>query len=341
MSDIPVLFFLPPHAWPSAELLAGGASNMIRNFKSTDWIWNGSWVWTLQTYLWLRDSGCPVHLVKEMPDAGIVVACSGLVAVDFMPGPRQFLVSINGDESPDRYAQMRVSQNRTQTRLILDSHYVSHWPQPGIIGRDPARGDTFNSIAYFGDDKNIASELRSADWSAFLARRGIDWHVRNAHSSRNTDFSDIDAVIGIRSFRHAGYIRKPASKLVNAWIAGVPAILGREIAFREQRRSAVDYLEVASVAEAGDAIDRLAASPALRRSMVENGLARAKEFTVQHITARWRHVLFDLAQKAAVRWSARSPASRRMFFLRRQLERKARGAAHRALRALGQEQYAI
>jgi len=96
MSDIPVLFFLPPHAWPSAELLAGGASNMIRNFKSTDWIWNGSWVWTLQTYLWLRDSGCPVHLVKEMPDAGIVVACSGLVAVDFMPGPRQFLVSING-----------------------------------------------------------------------------------------------------------------------------------------------------------------------------------------------------------------------------------------------------
>lgn len=282
-----------------------------------------------------------MQLVKEMPGAGIVVACSGLVAVDFRPGPRQFLVSINGDEAPDPFAQMHVTQNRSQARLVSDAHYVPLWPQPGIIGRDPTRGETFNSLAYFGDDRNIAPELLGADWTGFLAGRGVAWHVRNAQSSRNTDFSDIDVVIGVRSFRRAGYIRKPASKLVNAWIAGVPAILGREIAFREQRRSAVDYLEVDSVAAARDAVDRLAASPALRRSMIENGVARALEFTAPAIAARWRHLLFDLAQKAAARWSERSAASRRAFFLRRHLERKARGVAHRTLRAVGQEQYAI
>lgn len=49
MADIPVLFLLPPHAWPSAEALAGGTSAMTRNFKSTDWVWNTHWHWTLQT----------------------------------------------------------------------------------------------------------------------------------------------------------------------------------------------------------------------------------------------------------------------------------------------------
>jgi hypothetical protein len=341
MSDLPVQFFIPPYAWPSAEILSGGASAMVRSFTSADWMWNHSWHWTLQTYFWLRESGCPVQLVKEMPDEGIVVICSGEVAPDFRPGRRQFLVSINGDEAPDCHAQMRITQNRIQTRLIAGSHYVPLWPQPGLVRRAPARGDTFSSIAYFGDDMNIAPELRSADWMAFLAERGLRWNIRNAESPRNADFSDVDVVIGVRSFRYSGYIHKPASKLVNAWIAGVPAILGREIAFREQRRSAVDYLEVASLAETRDAIDRLAASPALRRSMVENGTARAEEFTVARLTAQWRHMLFDLAQEAAARWSARSPASHGRFFLRRQLERKLRGGAHRLLKALGQEQYAI
>ena len=314
---------------------------MTRTFKSTDWMWNTHWHWTLQTYLWLRESGCPVRLVKGVPDEGIVVACRGLISSDFTPGPNLFLVSINGDESPHPYAQINVVQNRIQTRLLSNSYYVPFWPQPGIIARDRARGDRFDSIAFFGDQKNIAPELQSANWSALLASRGIQWHVRDAQSSRNTDFSDVDCVIGVRSFRRAGYIRKPASKLVNAWIAGSPAILGREFAFREQRRSAADYLEVSTFSQTLQAIDKLAASPALRRSMAENGLSRAEEFTVPLITAVWRHLLFEVAQKSAVRWSENSVVGRRLFFLRRELEKKARGGAHRVLRALDKEQLAI
>ena len=312
---------------------------MVSSFKSSDWMWNAHWHWTMQTYFWLRESGCPVRLVKEFPDTGIVVACA--LPAHLRPGPKLFLVGIAGDESPAPYAQMHIVQNRMETRLVSDSHYVPFWPQPGIIGRDPARGDTCNSIAYFGDDKNIAPELRGAEWAAFLAQRGIAWHVRNAQSNRNTDFSDVDVVVGVRSFQHSGYIRKPASKLINAWIAGVPTILGREIAFREQRRSAVDYLEAARFADLCEAVDKLAASPDLRRSMAENGRARAAEFTVPRITERWRHVLFDLAQTAAQRWFESRPAGRNAFFLRRSLEKRARGVVHRALRAVGRELYAI
>lgn len=319
--------------------MAGGASGMVANFQSSDWMWNFNWHWTLQTYFWLRESGCPVHLAREFPDAGILV--TSIMPEEFRPGRNLFVVSIVGDGSPEPFAQMHVVQNRMQTRLVSNSHYVPFWPQPGLIGRDPARGDAFKSLAYFGDDQNIAPELRGEEWSRFLGARGIEWHVRDARSSRNTDFSDIDAVIGVRSFQRTGYVRKPASKLINAWIAGVPSILGREIAFREQRLSGVDYLEAASFARACDAVDQLAASPDLRRAMVENGQRRAAAFTVPRIISRWRHVLFDLAQTAAARWSGSSPASRRLFFFRRQLERKSRGVVHRALRAVGQEQYAM
>jgi hypothetical protein len=314
---------------------------MARTFKSNDWMWNTHWHWTLQTYFWLRECGCPVRLVRGVPDEGIVVACRGLISSDFMPGPNLFLVSINGDESPHPYAQINVIQNIVQTRLVSDSYYVPFWPQPGIIVRDAARGDRFDSIAFFGDQKNIASELQSANWVASLASRGIQWHIRNAQSSRNTDFSDVDCVIGIRSFDRVGYIRKPASKLINAWIAGSPAILGREFAFREQKRSSADYLEVSTFAQTLRAIDKLAASPALRRSMALNGLSRAEEFTVPIITAVWRRLLFEVAQEAAVRWFENSALSRRLFFLRRELEKKARGGAHRILRALDKEQLAI
>lgn len=339
MSDIPVSFVLPPSAWPSDDVLAGGTSGMSRTFRSSDWMWNTHWHWTMQTYFWLRESGCPVQLVKEFPQEGIMVICG--VSADFRPGPELFVVSIAGDESPAPFAQMHVVQNRMETRLISDSHYVPFWPQPGLIGRDAARGDTFNSLGYFGDDKNIAAELRGDEWRRFLASRGIAWQVRNAQSSRNTDFSDMDAVISVRSFQKSGYIRKPASKLINGWAAGLPSILGREIAFREQRRSDIDYLEATTFKQACDAVDRLANSPELRRSMIANGTMRAREFTPASITAQWRTLLFDEAQRAAGRWFGCSAGGRRVFFARRLAERKLRGLGHRVLRAIGQEPYAI
>ena len=312
---------------------------MVANFQSADWVWNFNWHWTLQTYFWLRESGCTVHLAREFPESGIVV--TGILPEEFRPGRTLFVVSIVGDGSPEPFAQMHVVQNRLQTRLVSNSHHVPFWPQPGLTRRDPARGDAFNSIAYFGDDKNMAGELRSDEWSRFLAKRGIDWHVRNAQSSRNADFSDVDAVIGVRSFQRSGYIRKPASKLVNSWIAGVPSILGREIAYREQRQSALDYLEAGTFAQACDAVDKLAGAPGLRRAMIENGSKRAEQFTVPRIVARWQHVLFNLAQAAAVRWFESGPVARSFFFLRRQLERKSRGLVHRTLRAVDSEQYAM
>ena len=335
MAAGPVFFHMSIADWPPENALAGLRTPGRHYFLDTP----SNWI--LQTYHRLGEKGHRIELTSAMPDEGIIMLCSGTLPIGYVPGPRQFFVSVCADEAPDQFTQMNVTQNRTQTWLVPDSHYVPHWPQPGLIARAPARGQAFSSAAYFGDESNLASELRDDRWSAFLATRQMTWHARTRHSDRNIDYSDVDCLVAVRSFCRRGFIRKPASKLFNAWIAGVPAIMGRERALREQRRSALDYIEVSSFDEACAAIDRLARSPALRQAMVDNGRKRALEVSVGRITERWEHLLYDLAPAASARWQARSDAGRRAFMIYRRFHRKLRGGAHRLLGAAGQEQWAL
>ena len=335
MIDLPIFFYLRPFDWPSADILGSVEQHAASYFVSTPWSW------VLQTYLLLRDRGHPVELTNVVPNEGIVVLCTSEVPIAHVPGSRQFLVSINADQSPDPFAQMRITQNRIQSRLMAGAFHVPHWPQPGIVPRDPARGDRLQRAAYFGDDVNLCAELKDGRWQEFLAARKIAWEVRGAQSSRKIDFSDVDLVVAVRSFRRSGYICKPASKLFNAWIAGVPALLGSELAFREWRRSDLDYLEVGSFDAVCAAVDRLIETPQLHRAMTENGRRRAEEVSRDRILRRWEHLLFDVARARAERWRTASSASRRAFVLARRTEKSVRGAAHRILRAFDQEQYAI
>jgi hypothetical protein len=122
------------------------------------------------------------------------------------------------------------------------------------------------------------------------------------------------------------HARKPATKLYNAWLAGVPAILGPEQAYRELRRSDLDYLEVKNVPEALAAVDRLIREPALYAAMVENGKRRAEEFTIDAIRKRW----VDLLYRAIPAMSANPRVS---FWRGKPVGLKV--AARRAARALG------
>jgi hypothetical protein len=334
-SESRLFFHLGIADWPPAVALAGIQSPGTYYFLDTPW------AWILQTWHRLREKGHDIELTSALPESGIIVLCSGTLPVNYKPGPRQFFVSVCADESPDQFAQMYIVQNEIQTRLIPDSHYMPHWPQPGLIPRDPARGTAFSSVAYFGDEANLAPEFTDGRWAQFMAAREMTWHVRGRESDRNIDFSDIDAVVAVRSFRRSGFIRKPATKLANAWLAGVPAIVGRERAMREQRRSDLDYIEVASFDEACAAIDRLARSPDLRRAMADNGRMRSPEVSVERITERWEHLLYDVAPEQARRWAAKSAAGRDAFLLGRQVHKKLRGGAHRVLRWAGQEQFAL
>ncbi len=85
---------------------------------------------------------------------------------------------------------------------------------------------------------------------------------------------------------------KPATKLYTSWLAGVPALLGPEPAFRALRRSDLDYDEILDLDGAMNALRRLRAEPERYAAMIENGHARREEHGVAALTETWRQLLW-------------------------------------------------
>jgi hypothetical protein len=106
----------------------------------------------------------------------------------------------------------------------------------------------------------------------------------------------VDVVVSLRSDLSHQYPHKPASKLINAWLAGVPAILGPEVAYQELRESDLDYIEACSLDDVIDGVKRLKEDDGLYDDMVQNGKARAEAFTIESIVDRWAELLFSNGQ---------------------------------------------
>ena len=96
------------------------------------------------------------------------------------------------------------------------------------------------------------------------------------------DYRDVDVALAARTEAATVLATKPATKLYNAWLAGVPALATPEPAYEEQRRSLLDFLAVQDDWDVVRAIDWLRAEPELYRAMVDNGRASRRA------TSRWR-----------------------------------------------------
>lgn len=301
----------------------------------------GELSWVAQTYLRLRAAGYPVALASTPPERGLVVfhakhkhslarAANGRRGLIF--------VAIRADNSSPLLADFEVLQSG---RFADDRNrfWIPFWPQPGLQPRDPARGSALRRVAYMGRIENLHPEFRGPGWRQALAEMGLEWVLREvrfqrvgeskasgplrggAGSGEETridweDYRSLDAIIAVRP--HEPHLRfaKPASKLVNAWRAGVPALVGPEFACREIRRSPDDFLEVAGASEALSALRRLRDDPELYSRIVAAGRERTPEFSFAALTERWAELLFVTVPQrlaaGALPWSHRLPLTVRL-----------------------------
>jgi len=274
--------------------------------------------WILQTYLWLRREGYCVLLSDEPPKKGIVVLLVEPEIVErfqsqFSRAHRNlFILTVRADiigfRSPIGDADV------VQNARFADGErtfFVPHWPQPGIIRRNPERGTRIENIVFKGGFGSLHEDFRSSRWYDYLSSQNLKFEIASAHTEgkvpRWHDYSTADLTLAVRPPFSDGGLRyeKPASKLVNSWHAEVPALLGPEYAYRELRKSVLDYIEVSSVNEAIRAIEFLRANPEQYLAMVEQGRKRAHEFTHERITKRWSEVLFDRIPNVKERLSFR------------------------------------
>jgi hypothetical protein len=279
----------------------------------------GERVWVLQTCLRLARAGYPVELTASPPSEGIVVfhaKHARALRSQWRRLGNAILLGARADNRQPLIADFEVLQNGRFADAERRFH-IPHWPQPALLPRDPSRGAAIRRISFKGFEQNLHPEFRSPAWRDFLAGKGIEWEidaVRFAGAATDKaaiDWADhrrVDLLLAVRPEDRRLWTSKPASKLVNAWLAGVPALLGPEYAYRELRRSELDFLEVSSLAEAKAAVLRLLERPGLYQAMVENGRARAAEFTAEAILAQWVDLLTrKIPALAASRSSRRIP----------------------------------
>ncbi len=317
----PIYFYIRQYDWLVKNMPE--SSDVYLPFLSKHGIDDGEYAWTLQTYLRLRDDGFPCQLTGKMPEDGIVLDHYKSLAFNFQPGAKLLIVYLKADKPLRPYTQLRIVQNTYESKNLRDSYYMPHWPQPGLIPRNPMRGDKFEIAAFFGTGGNLASELLSSSWREQVKALGMQWCFKGR--TQWNDFSDVDVVVAVRRFgsrKQSWWTKeqgawKPPTKLYNSWNAGVPAIIGYEPAFRDERRSELDYLEVNSLDETISALEYLRNNKAFRQAMIENGRICAEENAPAKLVKRWRDYLTDVAVPAYESWCNASNTSRQIFWQRK------------------------
>jgi hypothetical protein len=320
----PVYFYLPKEDWPSD--LPRSADKPWEKFGK------GIYCWTLQTYLHLQASGFPCHLVDTLPEAGIVLAHRDSLPYELRPSGKVLLVCLKADRNPHPYAQCHIVQNPEEEKLLSESIYLPHWPQPGLIKRLASRGSQVKNVAYMGISFNLASELKDAAWKETLKQLGLDWQIRPREAWHN--YSDVDVVVAIRSFQEShAYSWKPATKLYNCWHAGVPAILGPESAFRSERQGELDYLEVSSLEETIAALMELKESPDFYQAIVRNGEIRSQEKSKEQIVHLWITSIQQFLFNQYEDWCSKSAFQQTMYIYNCFSKIKANAARERIFQA--------
>jgi len=262
----------------------------------------GVYVWILQTFVRLHRAGARVRLLDRPPTRGLTVVHADHVErlLSEAPSPTDLTIVVaRSDRGPQWLADFVIVQNASSARR--GDFFIPSWSQPGLIPRDPGRDTRVERVAYVGAIKELDPELAVPAWEEALRARGLEWDLRAitfAGSDRVypelpwNDYSTVDVVVALRPRDSWDVRSKPAAKLQNAWAAGVPAIVSPEIAYRELRRSPLDFLEARSGAEVLEAINALRSDPSLYADMVANGLKRAREFEPERLLERWIDVLW-------------------------------------------------
>lgn len=310
-TPFPVNFVCPNNlVWPELKegqkLPLSGETLSKRSGKLTN-------NWVLRPYHGLLSRGENVSLSEKAISGAINIVSLHEIGRSRVTGD-EFLVCPHGDAHPTRLANFRIRQNFLRPERACEAN-IFHFPQPGLIPRDPKRGTKIERITFKGHN-NLSEDLRSDHFIGELQKLGVEFEkdYRSFDTGQHNwhDYHDADVVLAIRNDTLYRVSYKPASKLINAWAAGVPALLGPEPAFEELRTSELDFITVRNQDEALEALLHLRKSPGIYSAMVKNGLSRSANYTEDSILDRWIEILNGPVAALSQKWYARSKTYRKL-----------------------------
>ena len=312
-----VSFFMPEkylpdsarrEAWKSGgsiELLQAGKAACVQ-------------CWIYQTWVRLTKAGFPAKLVHEFPADGIVVALTGNLAPDFIASERHYVVGIVADGLPHPGVQSQIVQNASHARRLPGAHYMPLWTQPDLLPRDPRREDRFENADFFGDPPNLSLELLENEFLEHL-KESLGVTLRIIPSEGWHDYQTTDCAIAVRDFAGRRHDHKPATKLTNAWLAGVPFLGGADSAFSSEGKQATDFFVCRTRKEFVEQMRALKTNADLRQRIVKAGNQAARRHTLEAHTKRWIWLLDEEIPKQWSSWQKKSAVERRLLCFWRRL----------------------
>lgn len=292
-------------------------------------------IWSAQLYLDLKQRGLDVRLVsKPIPGQICVIPYYYLKPQDWLY--KSYVIACHHDCPHPVLCDQQVVINRSR---VLDAthHFVPHRPQPNLQPRDQHRGDRIQNLVYKGHGHSLDAAFRSDAFLAEVNALGINT-IFNLEGKDCTfadwaNYTQSDVLLAVRNNTEFDISLKPALKLVNAWFAGCPAILGPEPAYQALRKSPLDYIEVYTPEEAIAALKYLQANPEIYLAMIANGFQRAQEFTVDQVSLAWRNLLAGPVATGYDSWRQASPLQkhlgRPMHYVYRIVKHKQAGRHYR------------
>lgn len=269
--------------------------------------------WVFQTWAELGAS-CDCALVTELPASGAIFTLSNLLPEGFRASPRQFVAAVTADFLPHPGAQLQIVQNAAHARRLPGSVFMPHWPQPNLIARDPMRGEHFETAAFLGDPSNLPPELADHGFASRLqSETGLRLEIRGP--DRWHDYSDVDLVLAVRDFSGFRHLHKPATKLYNAWLAGIPFIGGSDSAYAAEAREGSDYLAARSADECIQLIKQLRDNPSLRNRLVESGQKKSAARSRDAVREMWKRFCTVELPERVQQWEAMSSFEKRLFWM--------------------------
>jgi len=261
-------------------------------------------IWVVSTYIRLRRAGLDVQIASVPRDGAINVVCAPRSLLR-CPPRAGVVVAIRADRARQTWGDLNLVQNPLNIRGPFD-WLIDHWPQPNILPRRRDRGHRVERVGILSPTSSIAPQLRDPGFALELERRGFELVVRTDGATWN-DYSDLDVQVAYRTGPAALLRSKPATKIIQSWIARCPAVTGVEPCFRVMGRPGVDYLEAASARDVIKCLEALRDHPEQYQAIVENGARRAPLHDERAVLGQWVAFLRGPASTLMRSVSARRP----------------------------------
>jgi hypothetical protein len=172
----------------------------------------------------------------------------------------------------------------------------------GLPGRLVARRDLSGAATILAIYGNGGPDLPQDGAGGDLAER---FHFRAILADGWHDIRQIGLFFAVPEFGDQTHNNKPASKLINARLAGALVVGGTDSTFLAAGRPCVDYdyVRVSTERDLTDTLERLSCDRAFYDAIAEAGWERRAEVCHEAVAERWLDVLEGPVAQDFLRWS--------------------------------------